>query len=72
MLDIDGDWGIEQLSDGNQIRWKIAFYKKPIDEEDTRLTEHAMGIHVYRNDASIAWSWIDLSDPPLVATGHHQ
>jgi hypothetical protein len=36
MLDTDGDWGIEQLSDGSQIRWNIAFYKKPIDEEELR------------------------------------
>ena len=36
LLDVDGDWGIEQLADGNQIRWQIAFYKKPIDEEELR------------------------------------
>ncbi len=35
-IQLDGDWGIEHLSDGHAIRWRIAFYLKPIGDEDLR------------------------------------
>jgi len=36
-INIDDDgWGEETLSNGKKIRWKINFYKKPIDEEELR------------------------------------
>jgi Histidine kinase-, DNA gyrase B-, and HSP90-like ATPase len=35
-IQIDGEWGVEKLADGNSIRWRIAFYKKPIADDDLR------------------------------------
>lgn len=29
-------WGDEELEDGNKIRWRICFYKRPIDEEELK------------------------------------
>jgi len=36
-LQVDAEgWGIESLHNGYEIKWKILFYKKPIDEEELR------------------------------------
>ena len=35
-IQLDGEWGIETLGDQHTIRWRIAFYKKPIGEDDLR------------------------------------
>ncbi len=35
-IQMDGEWGSETLTDGYPIRWRIAFYKKPIGDEDLR------------------------------------
>ena len=29
-------WGIEKLSDGHEFRWRIRFFKEPIDDEEMR------------------------------------
>lgn len=42
-LTIDGSWGRERLSDGNEVRWRILFYEEPIDEEE--LTGVAVFAH---------------------------
>ena len=34
--EIKGEWGSEYLANGNAIKWRIAFYKKPIEEEELR------------------------------------
>ena len=39
----DEEWALEDLADGQQIRWRIAFYKKPITDDDLR------GISVFAN-----------------------
>ena len=33
---IDGDWGVECLPNGREIRWRIFFYKEPIEAEELR------------------------------------
>lgn len=35
-IELEGEWGTEHLADGYPIRWRIAFYKKPIGDEDLR------------------------------------
>ncbi|MFP5231566.1 MAG: ATP-binding protein [Acidobacteriota bacterium] len=35
-IEVDGEWAKETLGDGNPILWRIAFYKKPIGDEDLR------------------------------------
>ena len=42
-LRIEGDWGVEPLSTGREIRWRIVFYRDTIDEEELR------GIAVFSN-----------------------
>ncbi|MFL6439335.1 MAG: ATP-binding protein [Terriglobales bacterium] len=36
LLSIDNGWGIELLQGKYEIRWRIDFYKKPIDDEELR------------------------------------
>ncbi|MGW0290619.1 ATP-binding protein [Streptomyces tuirus] len=31
-LTLDGDWGVEELPNGNRIRWRFIFYNDPISE----------------------------------------
>lgn len=31
---VDGPWGEETLTSGRKVRWRVQFYKDPIDEED--------------------------------------
>lgn len=33
-LTVENGWGVEQLPDGNKIRWKFVFYKEPIGDEE--------------------------------------
>lgn len=33
---IDGDWGVEKLPTGKEIRWRIVFYKDPIEDEELK------------------------------------
>ncbi|GAA2659745.1 hypothetical protein GCM10010400_17500 [Streptomyces aculeolatus] len=33
-LTIENGWGVEQLHDGNKIRWRFVFYKEPIGDEE--------------------------------------
>lgn len=35
-LTIEDNWGKETLSNGKEVRWRIAFYKAPISEEELR------------------------------------
>lgn len=35
-LAVDSDWGIERIGNGQEIRWRIGFYKDPIDDEELR------------------------------------
>lgn len=42
-IELEGEWGKETLGDGNPIRWRVAFYKKPITDDDLR------GIAVFAN-----------------------
>lgn len=35
-LRLDSDWGLETLPNGGEIRWRIRFYRDPIDEEELR------------------------------------
>jgi len=35
-LRIENGWGVESTSNGRQIRWRVFFYKKPIEEEELR------------------------------------
>lgn len=34
-IEEDG-WGVERLSSGREIKWRVFFYKEPIEEEDLR------------------------------------
>ncbi|RAG83788.1 hypothetical protein DN069_20325 [Streptacidiphilus pinicola] len=33
-LEIDGEWGVEKLSDGSRIRWRFVFYREPIGDDE--------------------------------------
>ncbi len=35
-LSVEGEWGIENLASGREVRWRIVFYKQPIDDEELR------------------------------------
>jgi len=35
-LRYEGDWGLENLSNNRQIKWRILFYRDPIEEEELR------------------------------------
>jgi hypothetical protein len=35
-LCLDGEWGLETLSNGREIRWRVVFYKETIDDEELR------------------------------------
>ncbi len=42
-MTINDDWGVEQLSNGQTIKWRFVFYHDPIEEEDLR------GIAIFAN-----------------------
>lgn len=35
-INLEGDWGTESLDDTHEIKWKICFYRQPIEEEELR------------------------------------
>lgn len=35
-LNIEGQWGVETLSNGQKIKWRVFFYKRTIEEEELR------------------------------------
>ena len=35
-LQVDGDWAVEELSDGRRVSWWIGFTEKPLEEESHR------------------------------------
>lgn len=39
----DGGWGIETLPNGHEIRWRIQFYREPIEDEELR------GVSIFAN-----------------------
>ena len=42
-ISLDGDWGVESLPSGREIKWQIAFYRNPIGEEELR------GVSIFSN-----------------------
>jgi hypothetical protein len=42
-LESDNTWGIEHLPNGHKIKWRVYFYKSPIEEEELR------GLSVFSN-----------------------
>jgi hypothetical protein len=45
-FELDGKWGVEDLADGEQVRWRIRFTKKPIEIDEFRGVSVFCGVKV--------------------------
>ncbi|MBO9712463.1 ATP-binding protein [Sphingomonas sp.] len=48
-MNLDGDWGVEELSEGRKIRWRVRFSTTPIESEEFRGVSVFCGVKIAQN-----------------------